>query len=336
MVLFASSQNRWIGPSDRDQYLGREKFDMKITLEVLRVLDAIDRTGTFASAAGVLNKVPSAVSYVVQKLEGDIGVELFDRSRRRATLTPAGRVVVEEGRLLLQAADDLEHKAKRVQEGWESEFRIGIDEIIPLGLLWDHIETFYKLNLNTELRLSKEVLGGTWDALVMRRADLVVGATGAAPSIPNLVVKPIGTLRHIFVVAPNHPLALLAEPLTIETVARYRAVAIGDTSRKISRRTIALAPGQEVLTVPNLEAKLTAQIKGLGAGTMPECVAAEAVGRGELVQKRVVGLRDKSDLYMAWRDNEGGRALHWWAKTLSRPDLIENVVKQIQLMECPE
>ncbi|MFL9960066.1 LysR family transcriptional regulator [Paraburkholderia sediminicola] len=301
---------------------------MNLSFEVLQVLDAIDRTGTFASAAETLHKVPSTLTYLVQKLELDLGVKLFDRTGRRATLTHAGRVVVEEGRRLLQAAEDLERKAKRIEHGWESELHIAIDEIIPFELLWEHVDTFYRLKLNTRLHLSTEVLGGSWDALLTRRADLIVGAAGEPAAIPNLIAKPIGSLRHVFVVAPHHPLASAPEPLTLDIVARHRAVAIGDTSRKLAPRSIALAANQEYLTVPTLEAKLAAQIKGLAVGTIPECLAIEPLSRGELVKKEVIGMRDITHFYLAWRDDETGRALHWWVEQLDRPDLIDEVAQQ--------
>src|SRR3954468_23505430 len=270
---------------------------ISISFEVLEVLDAIDRTGTFASAAETLHKVPSSLTYLVQKLELDLGVKLFDRSGRRATLTHAGRVVVEEGRRLLAAAEDLECKAKRIEQGWESDLYVAVDEIIPFALLWDHVGEFYKLKLDTRLNLSTEVLGGSWDALLTRRADLIVGAAGDPPPIPNLVAKPIGSLRHVFVVAPDHPLASMPGPLTLDVVARYRAVAIGDTSRKLAPRTIALADNQEVLTVPTLGTKLAAQLRGLAAGTIPECLAVEALRNGDLVQKEVLGMREITHFY---------------------------------------
>lgn len=301
---------------------------MNLSFEVLQVLDAIDRTGTFASAAEKLHKVPSSLSYLVQKLELDLGVKLFDRSGRRAIPTHAGRVVVEEGRRLLEAAEDLECKARRIQHGWEAELHVAIDGIIPFDFLWDHVAAFYELKLDTRLHLSKEVLGGSWDALLTRRADLVVGAAGDPPPIPNLIAKPIGSLRHVFVVAPDHPLASVPGPLTLDTVARHRAVAIGDTSRKLAPRTIALAANQEVMTVPTLEAKLAAQIRGLAAGTIPECLAAEPLSRGELVQKEVVGMRDVTHFYLAWRGDETGKALCWWVDQLDRPDLIDDVAQQ--------
>jgi DNA-binding transcriptional LysR family regulator len=304
---------------------------MNLSFEVLQALDAIDRTGTFASAAESLHKVPSSLTYLVQKLEVDLGVKLFDRSGRRATLTQAGRLVVEEGRRLLAAAEDLERKAKRVQHGWESELHVAIDEIIPFEMLWEHVGEFYKLKLNTHLHLTKEVLGGSWDALLTRRADLIVGAAGEPPPIPGLVAKPIGTLRHVFVVAPEHPLASMPEPLTLDIVARYRAVAIGDTSRKLAPRTIALVANQEVLTVPTLDAKLAAQLKGLAAGTIPECLALTHLSRGTLVKKEVRGMRDVTQFYLAWREDQAGKALCWWVDQLDRPDLIDDVARRRML-----
>jgi len=300
---------------------------MKISFEVLQVLDAIDRTGTFASAAESLYRVPSSLTYLVQKLESDLEVTLFERSGRRAKLTQAGRVLVEDGRRLLQAAEALESKVQRVQQGWEAQLRIGIDEIIPFDMLWEHVGQFYDLHMSTRLQLSREVLGGSWDALVTRRVDLIVGASGDIPNIANLVTRPIGTLKHVFVVDPRHPLASMPEPLSLETVAMHRAVAIGDTSRELAPRSIGLTDGQDVLTVPTLEIKLAAQIRGLASGTLPECVASGPIRRGELVEKKVSGIREHTQCYLAWREGETGKAMQWWIEQLDRPDLIDLIVQ---------
>lgn len=70
---------------------------MKISLEALQILDAIDRRGSFAAAAKVLFKVPSTISYTVSKLEDDLGVQLFERLGPKATPTQAGRELLREG-----------------------------------------------------------------------------------------------------------------------------------------------------------------------------------------------------------------------------------------------
>ncbi|WP_321802609.1 LysR family transcriptional regulator [Burkholderia sp. BCC1988] len=296
---------------------------MKLSFEALEALDAIDRTGTFAEAAELLHRVPSALTYLVQKLESDLDVALFDRSGRRAKLTHAGRVVVEEGRRLLHAAEQLERKAQRAQQGWETEVRICVDEILPFEAMWPYVHTFYGLEMDTRLRLSTEVLGGTWDALISRRADLVVGATGEPPELPDIVARPIGTLRHVFAVAPTHPLAALPEPLSLASVVAHRGAAISDTSRELPPRSIAVDAGQPYLAVPTLAAKLAAQCEGLAVGTLPECIAARAIAQGKLVARQVTGMRDTSHCYLAWRGDEAGRALHWWVEQLDRPDLVD-------------
>ena len=58
-----------------------------LTLEALRVMDAIDRRGSFAAAADELGRVPSALSYTMQKLEEELDVVLFDRSGHRTKFT---------------------------------------------------------------------------------------------------------------------------------------------------------------------------------------------------------------------------------------------------------
>lgn len=82
-----------------------------LNLESLRVMDAIERRGSFAAAAEELGRVPSALSYTIQKLEEEMGVILFDRSEHRTKFTNVGRLLLERGRTLLDAADKLAEDA---------------------------------------------------------------------------------------------------------------------------------------------------------------------------------------------------------------------------------
>lgn len=60
---------------------------------------------------------PAALSYMIQKLESDLDIELLDRSGHRAKFTDTGRMVLEKGRLLLNAAKDLEKQALQLSAG---------------------------------------------------------------------------------------------------------------------------------------------------------------------------------------------------------------------------
>ncbi len=288
-----------------------------ISLDALIVLDAIARRGSFAAAAEELHRVPSSVTYVIQKLEEGLEVALFDRRGHRAHLTPAGEALLREGRDLLTMADGVERNVKRIATGWETELRIAVGDLIPYGKLLDVCEAFYRYAPDTRLRLSSEVLGGTWDALVQGRADLVIGAPGDGPPGGGYSLHPLGDVEFVFVVAPHHPLAGEAEPLPNELIRRYRAVAAADSSRRLPPRTVGLLPGQSVLTVPDLETKREAQKRGLGVGYLPRHMIAQDLADGHLIVKATEdGKSSRHMLYYVWRTRHQGKALAWFKEQL--------------------
>ena len=131
---------------------------MHITLDALKVLDAIDHFGSFAAAARSLHRVPSAITYTVRKLETDLDLHLFDRSGHRARLTSAGTELLREGRKLLEAAAALEARTQRVASGWEAQLRIAVDHLIDMTGVLELVEHFYTLNSGTRVTLAREIL----------------------------------------------------------------------------------------------------------------------------------------------------------------------------------
>ena len=68
---------------------------MKPLLDVLIILDALEKEGSFAAASAKLYKTPSALSYTVQKLESDLNIQILDRSGHRARFTRTGQMLLE-------------------------------------------------------------------------------------------------------------------------------------------------------------------------------------------------------------------------------------------------
>lgn len=295
---------------------------MRLSLDALMVLDSIDRNGSFAAAAEELHRVPSAVTYAVQKLEQDLNVSLFARTGRRAQLTPAGQELLHEGRRLLRAAQELEARTQRVAHGWEAELRIAVSDLIPLTSIYPLVQRFYQTDCGTRLRISTEVLGGGWDALFTGRADLIVGADGEGPPGGGYAVHPWTEVQFVFAVAPQHPLAASPEPLTSAELLRHRAISAADSSRHLAPRTVGLLSGQDVLTVPDTAAKLRAQRLGVGVGFVPRHLVQEDFAQGTLVAKQVEEEKPKALLSLAWRTSHRGKALHWFVKELKREPLI--------------
>ena len=299
---------------------------MRLTLVALLAIDAIDRRGSFAAAAHELHRVPSALTYTVQKLEEDLDVQLFDRRGHRAKLTAAGRELLNEGRHLLRAAGDLEARVKRVATGWESELRIAYDGLLPGQAMLDLARDFHALHDETRLRFSAEVLGGCWDALASGRADLAIGASGEGPSGGGYQTRPLGEIDWVFAVAPTHPLAGLPGPLQREDILAHRAVAVADSSRNLPPRTTGLLSGQDTLTVPDLAAKLQAQVMGLGVGYLPQCIAAPTVAQGRLVIKTIEEPKVSQMLYLAWRTAHRGKALRWFVGQVYVPGWLDRAL----------
>lgn len=289
---------------------------MKLSLDALVVIDAIERKGSFAAAAEALHRVPSAITYTVQKLEQDLDVLLFDRSGHRAVLTEAGAALLRDGRHLLRAASELESRVKRVATGWETELRIAVSDLIPLARLFPLMREFYAVECGTRVRLLVEVYGGGWDALVSERADLVIGAPGEGPAGGGYATRALGSVQWVFAVRTDHPLARLPEPLKSGDLLVYRAVSAADSSRNLPPRTSGLLSGQDVFTVPDLCTKRDAQVAGLGIGFLPAHLIGPDLAAGRLVMKQVEEPKADTPFFVAWRGSDPGRALRWFIERL--------------------
>lgn len=299
---------------------------MRLTLDALAVLDAIARKGSFAAAAEELYRVPSAITYTINKLEQDLKVDLFDRSGHRARLTSAGEKLLQDGRHLLRAAQDLESSVKRVATGWEAELTLAVDDLIPLAKIYPLISDFYAGNAGTQLHVTTEVLGGSWDALATGRADLAIGASGEGPPGGGYATRLLGDMEFVFVVPPGHPLASAIHPLSSEDIFQYRAIASADSSRNLPPRTSYLLSGQDVLTVPGMRAKLEAHRLGLGVGFVPRTLAEEDLAAGRLIMKEVACIAPTPRLFIAWRAAHTGKALTWFLERLNDEGLLARLI----------
>lgn len=302
---------------------------LRLSLEALQIVDAIDRGGSFAAAARELFRVPSTISYTVGKLEEELGVAIFERNGPRVALTPAGRELLKEGRYLLKAAGDLEQRVRRVASGWETELAVGLDSMFSAAVLADDVNAFYQVAQQTRLRLVQEALGGTWEALLERRVDLLVGAPGDGPAGGGYVSEPIGQLKWVFAVAPGHPLAQAQGPLSRNDLQRHRAIAVADSARLLAPRTVGLVLGQDTLTVPTMQAKFDFQLAGLGFGFLPEHCARAAIAAGLLVEQTVEEPKPDETFYLAWRSGESGAALRWWQARMAGPGLFDRLCRHL-------
>ena len=286
-----------------------------ISIEVLETLDAIERRGSFAKAAEELNKATSAISYAVQKLEEQLDIALFQRLGRRSVLTPAGRLILAEGRDILQTTRRLADKAKEVATGWEPRISIGLESLYSFPDFFNVINDFLQAFPTVEIDISECVLNGGWEALEQGRVDLLVGSPGPVPSQKGYRSVAIGRVELVPVIAAKHALASHAlakkqdKKQNIDTVmGQLRRIVIHDTSFNGIARSEGLSSDGQMLYVQNMDQKIHAILAGIGIGNLPKHRVQGYLDKGVLLPLDIKQ-QDNAESFLAWKINNKGKGL---------------------------
>ncbi|GAD23068.1 LysR family transcriptional regulator [Acidovorax sp. MR-S7] len=157
-----------------------------LNLDQLQTLVAIADLGTFAAAAQALHLAPPTVSLHIKELESRMQAPLLVRGRRQAELTAAGQVLVEEGRKLLAASDDLIDLVQRRASGRAGVVRVGVSAGVSTRLLPLMLEALGRRSPGVEVRL--EAVGSA-DAMQRLKAGTLDVAIVASPQSASAEVQ---------------------------------------------------------------------------------------------------------------------------------------------------
>jgi DNA-binding transcriptional LysR family regulator len=125
----------------------------------LRTFAAIAEAGQLTRAADKLHLSQPAVSAQLKALEGELDLQLFERTPAGMSLTAAGKRVLERAGAVLAAAEELQGEARRLQGQVIGKASIGTlsdPEFIRLGQFMNTAMARYPL---LELELHQEVTG---------------------------------------------------------------------------------------------------------------------------------------------------------------------------------
>lgn len=158
-----------------DRMIGR-----RLRLRDLHVLFAVGECGSMAKAADRLGVTQPAVSQMIADLEQELGVRLFDRSRRGVEATVYGQVLMRRGRA---AFDELRHgiqEIENLQNEGTGEIRIGCPETLAASVLPMALDAFSRRWPG--VLLDVETVAGTAAAAKLRdrSIDLVFARDGPA------------------------------------------------------------------------------------------------------------------------------------------------------------
>ena len=136
-------------------------------LRHLRYFIAVAEELHFGRAAELLGISQPPLSQQIQALEQELGARLFERTNRRVELSEAGRLFLEEARLVLAQVDKAADVARRAQLGELGEMKIGFTSSAPFSTripraIHAFRQAFPAVHLNLQEMSSKKVA----DALV--------------------------------------------------------------------------------------------------------------------------------------------------------------------------
>jgi len=280
-------------------------------------MDEIEQRGSFAKAAEHLNKVPSALSYAIQRMEEQLGVTLYERRGRRSVLTAAGKHLLTEGRILLEASARLADQTRELALGWEPRLRICLEAVVNFCEVWPVIQQFQREFPHMELDITEEALGGTWERLVDDQADLLIGAAHPVPLQSGIATLDWKSIEMVFAVARDHPLASLDGPLGRDQLSDHTWVVVHDTSRYSAPRDTGRILSDKRFYVRTLEQKIQVQLSGVGIGFLPRHRIESYLESGELKLCQLVDSEPvESQILLAWKRVNHGKGLKTLIKML--------------------
>ncbi|QEI09021.1 LysR family transcriptional regulator [Pigmentiphaga aceris] len=160
-----------------------------LNLDQLQTLIAIADLGTFAAAAHALHLAPPTISLHIKELESRMEATLVVRGRRHAELTPAGQALVEEGRKLLAASDDLIDLVQRRASGREGLVKVGVSAGVSTRLLPLMLDALSRRSPGVEVKL--EAVGSSDAMQRLKAATLDIGIVASPqPAMAQIRLMP--------------------------------------------------------------------------------------------------------------------------------------------------
>jgi DNA-binding transcriptional LysR family regulator len=257
-----------------------------MTYDQLVAFLAVAGEGTFTAASAALHKSQPAVSKLVRNLEGELGVQLFDRTQYRATLTDAGRLFHERAASVIESSEALKTFGMRLAGRIEPIVRLAVEAVTPLAPIMQILRTARERYPTVRIELATERLAGAADALREGRADLAV-ATKLGIDAAKLEFAHFRTVRILPVARGDHPLAAAAPPVPRALLRAHAQIVLRDSGHGADSPSLNVLQGGLRWSVTDVAAKKEVILAGMGWGGLPEHVVADDLASGELVALQV-------------------------------------------------
>jgi DNA-binding transcriptional LysR family regulator len=241
-----------------------------------------------SKAAKLSELSQSAASQALQEVERELGIPLFDRTRRPLAVTEAGKVYLEYCRDVLRRHDVMQAELATIRKQADGTVRIAAIYSVGLSEMSRIEERFAERFPDAEMDVQYLRPDRVWDAVVKDEADL--GLMSYAESSRDVVALPWRDEEMVVAVAPDHPLAR-RDSVSAPSLAGANFVGFDDDlpiqqriDRYLKDRRVEV---EMVLRFDNIEMIKQAVAHGVGISIMPERVMREDMLQGRLMALRL-------------------------------------------------
>lgn len=275
-----------------------------MTLHQLKVFCTVVKLHSFTEAAKALHTSQPTVSTMIQELQNELGVKLFERLGNRRQLTEAGRRLferVEKGLGIIEGIREEIDELKGLKKG---RLTVGGSGFAGATLLPVVVQAFKKAFPSIEVKvmiqpsvvLEEKLLNGELDVALM----------GAAPKSRLIDAKPYREEEVVVIAPPNHPLAR-RRSIPLELLAQEAIVADGKGSHIremveniFAQKRLAFTPALEInVLFAGRDAIKTAVAHGLGIAFISKHHIALDVKAGQLQVLKIPDLKLRRVMYIA-------------------------------------
>ncbi len=179
----------------------------RLKLKQLRLLVAVGQYGSIQHAARELQVSQPAATKLIQDLELDFEVKLFERTNRGVIPTVYGEAMIRHGKLILAQVSNAAQELDDLNEGSSGRVVIGTLLAAAPDLLPRAIETVLDERPNVAIKVIEGTNDALMPALFSGEIDLIVGRLPAYRHRTKLVQEKLFDDRIVAVARKQHPLA---------------------------------------------------------------------------------------------------------------------------------
>ena len=177
---------------------------MNPTIKQLRYVCAVAEYRHFSKAAAACHVTQSTLSAAIQELESQLGVIIFERTKKSVLITPLGERLLHQARLVLGTVEDFVSLAKSHEEALADEIRLGVIPTIGPFLLPHLLAELRKQYPKLKLYLKEDLSAQLVQKLQQGQLDLIILAFPYA--LPDMETLRLFRDEFLLCLPPGHQL----------------------------------------------------------------------------------------------------------------------------------